>query len=159
MLFVVLMAFMFAGTMFISASKDTSAKLFDVDSLECHKTYSTERPVNSASISPTQDHVSIQILNKYKSHVLSSGQRNILNSPSHLFVLKGRARRWPRGDGRDNYVHADWQVRRALLPHGVRGRVRPRQGSLRPNQHSRVQPGRQRLRERRRGRLCQASHF
>jgi len=44
-------------TMFISASKDTSAKLFDIDSLECHKTYSTERPVNSASISPTQDHV------------------------------------------------------------------------------------------------------
>ena len=35
-----------------------SAKLFDIDSLECHKTYSTERPVNSASISPTQDHVS-----------------------------------------------------------------------------------------------------
>ena len=45
--------------MFISASKDTSAKLFDIDSLECHKTYSTERPVNSASISPTQDHVSL----------------------------------------------------------------------------------------------------
>ena len=49
---------MLAGTMFISASKDTSAKLFDIDSLECHKTYQTERPVNSASISPTQDHVS-----------------------------------------------------------------------------------------------------
>ena len=53
-----LMVNMLAGTMFISASKDTSAKLFDIDSLECHKTYSTERPVNSASISPTQDHVS-----------------------------------------------------------------------------------------------------
>ena len=53
----ILIGSMLAGTMFISASKDTSAKLFDIDSLECHKTYSTERPVNSASISPTQDHV------------------------------------------------------------------------------------------------------
>jgi len=44
-------------TMFISASKDTSAKLFDVDTLECLKTYSTERPVNSAAISPVKDHV------------------------------------------------------------------------------------------------------
>ena len=47
--------------MFISASKDTTARLFDVDSLECHKIYQTERPVNSASISPTQDHVSWKI--------------------------------------------------------------------------------------------------
>ena len=44
--------------MFISASKDTSAKLFDIDTLQCYKTYSTERPVNSAAIAPTKEHVS-----------------------------------------------------------------------------------------------------
>ncbi len=48
--------------MFISASKDTSAKLFDVDTLECLKTYSTERPVNSASIAPKLDHVRLMLL-------------------------------------------------------------------------------------------------
>lgn len=45
------------GTMFVTASKDTSAKLFDSESLLCLKTYKTERPVNSASISPILDHV------------------------------------------------------------------------------------------------------
>ena len=45
------------GTMFITASKDTSAKLFDSDSLMHLKTYKPERPVNSATISPTHDHV------------------------------------------------------------------------------------------------------
>lgn len=44
-------------TMFITASKDTTAKLFDSQSLLCLKTYKTERPVNSASISPTHDYV------------------------------------------------------------------------------------------------------
>ena len=43
--------------MFISASKDTSAKLYDADTLQCLKTYKTDRPVNSASISPKFDHV------------------------------------------------------------------------------------------------------
>lgn len=46
------------GTMFITASKDKTAKLFDTDSLACLKTYKTERPVNSAAISPIFDHVS-----------------------------------------------------------------------------------------------------
>ena len=67
-------------TMFISASKDNTArvrailgplfnlvtgndfylcpKLFDSDKLELLKTFRTERPVNSASISPIKDHVS-----------------------------------------------------------------------------------------------------
>lgn len=45
------------GTMFVTASKDTTAKLFDSDSLMCLKTYKTERPVNSASVSPILDHV------------------------------------------------------------------------------------------------------
>ena len=47
----------FLGTMFISASKDTTAKLWDMDQLEDKKTYKTERPVNSAAISPNKDHV------------------------------------------------------------------------------------------------------
>ena len=47
----------FVGTMFISASKDTTAKLWDMDQLENKKTYKTERPVNSAAISPNKDHV------------------------------------------------------------------------------------------------------
>ena len=46
------------GTMFITASKDNTAKLFDTDSLQCLKCYKTERPVNSAAISPLLDHVS-----------------------------------------------------------------------------------------------------
>jgi len=44
-------------TMFISASKDNSAKLWDMDQLQDKKTYKTERPVNSAAISPNKDHV------------------------------------------------------------------------------------------------------
>ena len=54
--------------MFISASKDTTAKLWDMDQLENKKTYKTERPVNSASISPTKDHVVLgggQVRNSY----------------------------------------------------------------------------------------------
>ena len=43
--------------MLISASKDYTAKLFDFDTLTPKKTYVTERPVNSASISPKYDHV------------------------------------------------------------------------------------------------------
>ena len=45
------------ATMFVTASKDCTSKLFDVDTLECLKTYKTERPVNSAAISPIFDHV------------------------------------------------------------------------------------------------------
>jgi len=45
------------GNWFITASKDHTAKLFDVDSMDCLKTYKTERPVNSAAISPIHDHV------------------------------------------------------------------------------------------------------
>ena len=50
-------SFSFQGSMFISASKDTTAKLFDTNSLECLKTYKTDRPVNSASMSPIYEHV------------------------------------------------------------------------------------------------------
>ena len=34
-------------------------KLFDTDSLRLMNTYKTERPVNSASLSPIREHVSI----------------------------------------------------------------------------------------------------
>ncbi|XP_023930825.1 eukaryotic translation initiation factor 3 subunit I-like, partial [Lingula anatina] len=44
-------------TMVITASKDCTAKLFDTATLKHMKTYRTERPVNSASISPLMDHV------------------------------------------------------------------------------------------------------
>jgi len=50
------------GTMFITASKDTTSKLFDTETLECLKTYKTERPVNSACISPNLEHVSHDLL-------------------------------------------------------------------------------------------------
>lgn len=45
------------GTMLVSASRDATAKLFDSESLMCLKTYKTERPVNSAAISPIYEHV------------------------------------------------------------------------------------------------------
>ncbi|XP_022915779.1 eukaryotic translation initiation factor 3 subunit I [Onthophagus taurus] len=45
------------ATMFITASKDHTAKLFDSDNLMLLKSYKTERPVNSAAISPICEHV------------------------------------------------------------------------------------------------------
>ena len=45
------------GIMLITASKDKTAKLFDSETLKCLKTYKTERPVNSAALSPIADHV------------------------------------------------------------------------------------------------------
>lgn len=44
-------------TMFISSSKDCTARLFDIDTLERIKTYQSDRPVNSASISPIREHI------------------------------------------------------------------------------------------------------
>ncbi|UJR21432.1 hypothetical protein I4U23_024518 [Adineta vaga] len=44
-------------TFLISSSKDNTAKLFDIETLDLLKTYTTERPVNSAAISPLKDHV------------------------------------------------------------------------------------------------------
>lgn len=44
-------------TMFITASKDHTAKLFDTKTMDHMKTYQTKRPVNSAAISPIRDHV------------------------------------------------------------------------------------------------------
>lgn len=47
--------------MFITASKDHTAKLFDAESLMLLKTYKTERPINSAAISPIAEHVALGI--------------------------------------------------------------------------------------------------
>lgn len=44
-------------TMFITSSKDCTARLFDIESLERIKTYQSDRPVNSASISPRREHI------------------------------------------------------------------------------------------------------
>ena len=43
--------------MFITASKDNTAKLYDTESMQTLKTYKTDRPVNSAAISPIRDQV------------------------------------------------------------------------------------------------------
>ena len=45
------------GTCFVSASKDFTAKLFDIETLKELKVYRTEKPINSAAISPLKDHV------------------------------------------------------------------------------------------------------
>jgi len=44
-------------TFFISASKDGNAKLFDAKTYKHLKTYTTGRPINTASISPIKDEV------------------------------------------------------------------------------------------------------
>jgi len=43
--------------MFITASKDFTAKLFDAESLDVLKVYATERNVNGAAISPLRAHI------------------------------------------------------------------------------------------------------
>ena len=63
--------------MFISASKDSTAKLWDTDSLQCLKTYTTDRPVNSAAISPLYEHV-----------VIGGGQEAMDVTTSHSKVGK-----------------------------------------------------------------------
>jgi len=44
-------------TMLISSSRDKTARLFDAQTLDVQKLYKSERPVNSAAISPTRDHI------------------------------------------------------------------------------------------------------
>lgn len=45
------------GSHFITGSHDKTAKLWDIRTLKVLKTYTTERPVNAAAISPLLDHV------------------------------------------------------------------------------------------------------
>lgn len=42
---------------FIAASKDQSASIFETETLNVFKKFETERPVNSAAISPIKPHV------------------------------------------------------------------------------------------------------
>jgi len=44
-------------TMFITASSDQTAKLYDTKTMKCLKTYQSDRPLNSAAISPIMKHV------------------------------------------------------------------------------------------------------
>jgi len=44
-------------TMFITASSDQTAKLWDTKSMDCLKTYQSDRPLNAAAISPIMNHV------------------------------------------------------------------------------------------------------
>lgn len=44
-------------TMFVTASADMSAKLWDTRTLKCIKTYQSDRPINAAAISPLMNHV------------------------------------------------------------------------------------------------------
>lgn len=69
------------GTMFITASKDFTSRLFDTATLEPLKLYKTERPVNSAAISPLSDHV-----------VLGGGQEAMNVTTSSTKVGKFEAR-------------------------------------------------------------------
>lgn len=45
------------ASMFVTASADNYAKIFATEDFTVIKTFRTERPVNSASISPIRDHV------------------------------------------------------------------------------------------------------
>ena len=60
--------------MVITASKDNSAKLFDADKLDLLKTFRTERPINSAAVSPIKDHVSLSLYLTSVSSALSREQ-------------------------------------------------------------------------------------
>ncbi|RHY30158.1 hypothetical protein DYB32_004561 [Aphanomyces invadans] len=51
------LAFNKTKTLGITSSKDNTAKLIDLETFEVLKTYETDRPVNSASISPIKEHV------------------------------------------------------------------------------------------------------
>ncbi|KAJ3149845.1 DEAD H (Asp-Glu-Ala-Asp His) box helicase 11 [Geranomyces michiganensis] len=44
---------------FITASKDHTAKIFDAKTLRVMKTYTTQRPVNSAALSPIRPHIAL----------------------------------------------------------------------------------------------------
>ena len=81
------------GSMLITSSKDCTSMLFDADNLSPMKKYVTERPVNSASLSPIFDHV-----------VLGGGQ--VWTEYDHLDINV-----WSSGcNGGDNDKYKGWQV-------------------------------------------------
>jgi len=51
------LAFSKDHSMFISASSDMTARLYDTKTLKCVKTYKSDRPLNAASISPLMNHI------------------------------------------------------------------------------------------------------
>lgn len=62
-----------------------SSQLFDSTSLDHIKTFKTERPVNSAAISPIMDHVSKNLhVSKKCAHFFSTWSTT---KSSHLYVL------------------------------------------------------------------------
>ena len=66
------------GSMLITSSKDCTSMLFDADNLTPMKKYVTERPVNSASLSPIFDHVVLgggRVWTEYDHQTLMSGFR------------------------------------------------------------------------------------
>ncbi|CCI46504.1 unnamed protein product [Albugo candida] len=61
-------------TLAITSSKDNTAKLVDVETLDVLKTYETDRPVNSAAISPIREHVVLGGGQEAMSVTTTSGQ-------------------------------------------------------------------------------------
>ena len=53
------MQFSADGIFIITSSSDNTAKLWDASTLNHLKTYTTARPVNSASISPVMHHIAL----------------------------------------------------------------------------------------------------
>lgn len=68
-------------TMLITASKDTTSKLFDAKTFQFLKSYKTDRPVNSAAISPIKQHI-----------LLGGGQEAMEVTTSHTRSGKFEAR-------------------------------------------------------------------
>jgi len=68
-------------TMLITGSKDTTAKLFDAKTFQFLKSYKTDRPVNSAAISPIKHHI-----------LLGGGQEAMEVTTSHTKSGKFEAR-------------------------------------------------------------------
>lgn len=88
------------GTHFITASADKTAKLVDTQTLEVLKTYQSDRPMNSADISPIFDHV-----------VVGGGQEASQASVSDDFVsCVVTAGQWYHAAGRL------WSLRPSVMP-------------------------------------------
>jgi len=68
-------------TMLITASKDTTSKLFDAKTFQPLKSFKTDRPVNSAAISPIKHHI-----------LLGGGQEAMEVTTSHTKSGKFEAR-------------------------------------------------------------------
>lgn len=104
-------------------------QLFDADKLQLLKTYRTERPVNSASISPLRDHVS---------YTPSPCVFKWYIYPPWLLGCTG----WRSGShGSDDDHHQSRQVRCSFLPSCLWGGNWPGQRSLWPHQQLSLPPG------------------